>query len=599
MRAVTFYSYKGGVGRTLALANVAEYLVRFNKKVCIMDFDLEAPGLRYKLEEKSNDKVPLQIGLVEYMHYFFEFTKQSAFPESLKKYSQEVKFKNHPENPVTFIPAGNSEMASYWNKLSKLDWNSYFEKSSRSKGYGNLFFLELKERVKLEFKPDILLIDCRTGISTVFGITNAVLSEYSIVLAANNDENIDGSIMVLRNLSDHKNHLLKKHRKLHFVLTRIPYPENAAEKIREKNRLKSVKQKLDKELPQNAIDKVMVIHSDRELEWKEELKISGDRTQPITQDYLRLFDAITADGFLNREELERAEEIEKSAELYEQALNEKDPEKQIALLTEALELDEGNYDALFKRAYIYGAKLNKLTEALEDYNNYIEQNPEDAIAYNNRGNIYANLEKYEEALKDHDKAIDLNPEAVEIYNNRGNVYDDLEKYEEALKDYDKAIDLNPEYAKAYNNRGIIYRKLEEYEKALKDYSKAIDLNPEDADAYYNRGVTFNKLEEYEKALKNYSKAIDLNPESAKAYYNRGNVYDDLKKCEKALKDYSKAIDLNPEDAAAYNNRGVAYENLKQYKAALKDYEKALELDPNNEIVKNNKENLLEKMKNEK
>ena len=41
----TFYSYKGGVGRSMALANVADRLCRYGLKTLIVDFDLEAPGL--------------------------------------------------------------------------------------------------------------------------------------------------------------------------------------------------------------------------------------------------------------------------------------------------------------------------------------------------------------------------------------------------------------------------------------------------------------------------------------------------------------------------------------------------------------------------
>ena len=44
-RVVTFYSYKGGVGRTFALANVAALLGRWGRKVLCIDWDLEAPGL--------------------------------------------------------------------------------------------------------------------------------------------------------------------------------------------------------------------------------------------------------------------------------------------------------------------------------------------------------------------------------------------------------------------------------------------------------------------------------------------------------------------------------------------------------------------------
>ena len=42
---VSFYSYKGGVGRTFALANVATTLARWGYRVLCVDWDLEAPGL--------------------------------------------------------------------------------------------------------------------------------------------------------------------------------------------------------------------------------------------------------------------------------------------------------------------------------------------------------------------------------------------------------------------------------------------------------------------------------------------------------------------------------------------------------------------------
>ena len=41
----TFYSYKGGTGRSLALSNVAWILAGNGCRVLIVDWDLEAPGL--------------------------------------------------------------------------------------------------------------------------------------------------------------------------------------------------------------------------------------------------------------------------------------------------------------------------------------------------------------------------------------------------------------------------------------------------------------------------------------------------------------------------------------------------------------------------
>ena len=45
MYVTTFYSFKGGVGRTMALVNVAVELANTGRRVLVVDFDLEAPGL--------------------------------------------------------------------------------------------------------------------------------------------------------------------------------------------------------------------------------------------------------------------------------------------------------------------------------------------------------------------------------------------------------------------------------------------------------------------------------------------------------------------------------------------------------------------------
>lgn len=53
---VTFYSYKGGVGRSLALANVAWRLAdRHGLRVLVVDWDLEAPGLHHYFKIQTED----------------------------------------------------------------------------------------------------------------------------------------------------------------------------------------------------------------------------------------------------------------------------------------------------------------------------------------------------------------------------------------------------------------------------------------------------------------------------------------------------------------------------------------------------------------
>ncbi len=48
---ITFYSYKGGVGRSFTLSNVAVLLARWGYRVLAIDWDLEAPGLTHYFGE--------------------------------------------------------------------------------------------------------------------------------------------------------------------------------------------------------------------------------------------------------------------------------------------------------------------------------------------------------------------------------------------------------------------------------------------------------------------------------------------------------------------------------------------------------------------
>ena len=66
-------------------------------------------------------------------------------------------------------------------------------------------------------------------------------------------------------------------------------------------------------------------------------------------------------------------------------------------------------------------------------------NPEDFIAYNNRGLAYANKGEFNAAIQDYDKAIELNPQSADAYINRGNAYDEKGEFDTAIQDYNKAI----------------------------------------------------------------------------------------------------------------------------------------------------------------
>ena len=71
----TFYSYKGGVGRSMAMANVGELFSQAGLNVLLVDWDLEAPGLE-RFFALENEKTAAQPGVIDMLSDYKRQRKQ-------------------------------------------------------------------------------------------------------------------------------------------------------------------------------------------------------------------------------------------------------------------------------------------------------------------------------------------------------------------------------------------------------------------------------------------------------------------------------------------------------------------------------------------
>lgn len=122
----------------------------------------------------------------------------------------------------------------------------------------------------------------------------------------------------------------------------------------------------------------------------------------------------------------------------------------------------------------------------------IQKNPNDALAYYNRGLAYSSIEQYQNAIRDYNQAIRLKPDFEEAYNNRGNIYGQHGQYELAINDFNQLIRLNAGNFKAYHNRGLAYMEVGRYPDAINDFNAAINLKPDYGSAYHNRAGIYIK-----------------------------------------------------------------------------------------------------------
>jgi len=286
MRTLTFYSYKGGVGRTLALANVARYLATLGQKVFTLDLDLEAPGLHYKLLSRE-ESAKLEVGVVDYLHSFYAGGATSA---SLADHVVRVRHRTESSGVIDLMPAGRVPSGRYWEKLSQINWHDLFYAPGAR---GIPFFLELKERIATEYAPDYLLIDARTGITEIGGVATTLLPDQVVCLLVNNPENLEGARAVLRSIRRSPRLPGQASVEILPALTRIP---KGIEEDTEKNLLAEVRAFLNEpgeDLAETIeVPEVFVLHSEPELQIKESLHIGSEKTpdeSPLLQDYLRLF----------------------------------------------------------------------------------------------------------------------------------------------------------------------------------------------------------------------------------------------------------------------------------------------------------------------
>ena len=311
MQTITFYSYKGGLGRTLAVANVARYLSLFGKNVFAVDFDLEAPGLHYKLH-LGGGEWRIERGLVDYIHAFV----LGKEPEGLQGYVIEVDRKSPPEGSIHILPAGAVPSSEYWQKLARINWHDLFY-SENAKGIP--FFLELKAQIAEEFAPDYLLIDARTGITEVGGIATTLLADVVVCLLLNNRENLEGAREVLRGIR--RAARLPRQAKVEIVPVVARLPE-LKDRQQEERILEEVRTFLNEEAPDLestlSVEDVFLLHVDPELQLQESLRIGGAQgpeESVLLRDYLRLFARLIPslftewDPVLVRERLKTAKEV--------------------------------------------------------------------------------------------------------------------------------------------------------------------------------------------------------------------------------------------------------------------------------------------------
>lgn len=188
---VTFYSYKGGVGRTLALANVAALLAAWGYRVLCIDWDIEAPGLHLYFQRWMN-KVTLP-GLVELIEAYANGTTPTW-----GDYLTSVKLPDINQ-PISFISAGAQDK-NYVKRMQNIKWDDLYNDHNLG------VFIE-SMRIEWKSEYDFILIDSRTGVTDTSGICTVHLPDLLVLLFTPNEQSLKGALDVVKRARHSRNKL--------------------------------------------------------------------------------------------------------------------------------------------------------------------------------------------------------------------------------------------------------------------------------------------------------------------------------------------------------------------------------------------------------
>ncbi|PIM69423.1 hypothetical protein CTU88_25780 [Streptomyces sp. JV178] len=210
-RIITFYSYKGGTGRTMALANTAWILASSGNRVLVVDWDLDAPGLDRFLHPFLSERqlretpgvlelvsrsthfmVSAQIGAGEAAHQGDPGTAYTAAVDlgasdgiTLNSCIIQVDWDFSESGHLYYLPAGTKNQG-YLAAFSQFDWKHFMEGPLATR------FLDGLKREFLE-NFDYVLIDSRAGLNDISDICTVNLPHTVVTCFTPSSQSIEGA----------------------------------------------------------------------------------------------------------------------------------------------------------------------------------------------------------------------------------------------------------------------------------------------------------------------------------------------------------------------------------------------------------------------
>lgn len=126
-----------------------------------------------------------------------------------------------------------------------------------------------------------------------------------------------------------------------------------------------------------------------------------------------------------------------------------------------------------------------------------------------KGNKFLKIGAVEEALKAYQQTVELNPENAVAWNKISFIYRHQKKNQDALEACDQALQILPQVPGLWNNRGVVLLKLGRLPEAIVALDRSIELNPKDGNTWYNLALVYGEQKNKDQTLYSLKRALGL------------------------------------------------------------------------------------------
>jgi len=207
---------------------------------------------------------------------------------------------------------------------------------------------------------------------------------------------------------------------------------------------------------------------------------------------------------------------------------------------------------------------NNIDGAIGTLQSLIKLDPNNALAYFNLGNLFAQKNRLDLAETAFKRAVEIQPNYIEAYQRLGQTYEIMRYFDRAKTQYQKAqalVQKNDRSGKELD--GLIDR-----------VQQQIQIADASARKVYQEGLELIQAGNVEGAIAKLEQAIFIHPEDPELHFKLGELYEQENKIDLAINEMLGVLEFNPNDAPAHQKLGLMYEKKGYFYQSFKKWQEA-------------------------